>query len=775
MLRSSVPDSQIRLPGHTPSYTIVLAVFFASGFSALVYQVVWIEMLDKVFGVTTFAASAVLGAYFGGLALGGYFGGLLVARRNGLRLYGVIEIALGLTAAVVPSLLAQLTDAYRALYPYMGDRQIILIPVRFLLSGVVLLVPATFIGMALPVLVRTLASRYEEIGQRLPRLYAWNTFGSVLGALLTGYILVGFLGLRKTNDIAVVINIAAGLVALFASQFMSDLDRGSGSDSSGASTPGKALESGWRKTALAVTFCSGFAALGYEVAWFRVLGLMSDHRTHTFSAIVALVLLGIAAGSLASGRLSRRSFEPSAALAAVLLGLGVAGFLWLPLATGLSSALAAALAAFVPAPTRSGVPFAVALAATLLPCLLMGMSFPLAVQVYTRHSREVGEGVGRMYALNLIGAMLGSVVTGFVLLPVLGAQLSLFLLAFICFLAAALLHYRAGRAGHVRGIAGVAALATAIVAFGPADLFEELFARVYPHARILESHEDIEATVTLAQHDSRRVMYINGAHQADDSPSMIGVHRLIGLVPCLVHGDVQQALVIGMGGGTTAGEVARCSLDTTIVEISPGVVRAARAFGIHNRNIADSPRAQTIIADGRNFLLVSDRKFDLITADTIRPVNAQSSNLYSRDYFGLMASRLKEHGIVFQWIDVSLRDHEEGILMRTFVSAFPHVAMCELGGNKFLLGSNERLAVDAPSIRARLTPAVLDDLAAAGVANAETFLSAFALTGNDLRAAIGAGPVITDDRPINEYFYLLRIGEMWRLLPVESAAYRPSS
>jgi len=170
---------------------------------------------------------------------------------------------------------------------------------------------------------------------------------------------------------------------------------------------------------------------------------------------------------------------------------------------------------------------------------------------------------------------------------------------------------------------------------------------------------------------------------------------------------------------------------------------------------------------------VSDRRFDLITADTIRPIHAQSSNLYSRDYFRLMASRLTENGIVFQWIDVSLMDHEERILMRTFVSAFPHVALCELGGNKFLLGSNERLAIDRTSIRARLTPAVLDDLAAAGVANAETFLSAFAPAGDDLRAAIGPGPIITDDRPINEYFNLLRTGELWRLLPAESSAYRP--
>ena len=140
-----------------------------------------------------------------------------------------------------------------------------------------------------------------------------------------------------------------------------------------------------------------------------------------------------------------------------------------------------------------------------------------------------------------------------------------------------------------------------------------------------------------------------------------------------------------------------------------------------------------------------------MTADTIRPIHAQSSNLYSHDYYRLMASRLKANGIVLQWIDVSLRDHEERILMRTFVSAFPHIAMSELGGNKFLLGSNEPLSIDTREIGTRLTAEVLDDLAAAGVANAETFLASFALAGDGLRAAIGSGPIISDDRPINEY------------------------
>jgi spermidine synthase len=527
---------------------------------------------------------------------------------------------------------------------------------------------------------------------------------------------------------------------------------------------------------MVATFCSGLASLGYEVAWFRVLTLLSDHRAHTFSAIVAIVLLGIGAGSLAMVRLKRRGIDPAMTLAAVLFALGAAGLLWLPVVTGLSSVLGGVLAAFSPTPSRSGVPLAVALLVTFVPCVLMGMSFPLAVQVYTRRSRDLGQSVGRMYAVNLIGATAGSVLAGFLLLPMLGAHRTLAVLALACCGAAALMLHRGGRRGQAFLASGILVAATSLVLVVPGNLLDALFAELYPRARVLASHEDVEATVTLARHDDVTVMYINGAHQADNSPATLQVHRLIGSIPCLVHPGVQDALVVGMGGGTTSGAIARCvSRSLTIVEISPGVVEAARTFHVENANIADSHNAEIVVADGRNYLLLTDRRFDLVTADTIRPIHAHSGNLYSRDYYLLMASRLKENGIVLQWIDLSLRDHEERILMRTFASAFPHVAMCEPAGSRFLLASLQPLTIDAGSIARRMTTGVGGDLGDAGVPSADAFVRSCALAGDDLRAAIGEGPIVSDDRPINEYFNLLRIGGLWTRLPVASAAYRPAS
>jgi spermidine synthase len=263
-------------------------------------------------------------------------------------------------------------------------------------------------------------------------------------------------------------------------------------------------------------------------------------------------------------------------------------------------------------------------------------------------------------------------------------------------------------------------------------------------------------------------MYINGAHQANDSPEMVTIHRMIGLVPALLHGSVRDALVVGMGGGATPGTLARFARDTvTIVEISPSVVEAARAFRGVNHDIVDSPKAEIVIADGRNYLALTDRSFDLIAADSISPLQASSSNLYSLDYYRTMAPRLRPHGLALQWVDGTLRDHEQRMLMRTFVTAFPYAALWDRG-DRFVIGSNQPIAIDREAIEARLTPEVRVDLSHRGIGDVDAFVSGFTLRDAELRSELGRGPVISDDHPYNEYVNLLRTAALWRFLPHSS-------
>jgi spermidine synthase len=706
--------------------SLVLLLFFISGFSGLIYQVAWARLLEHVFGVTTFATSAVLGAYFGGLALGGWIGGAIADRRPGLRTYGLVEIALGVAALAVPGLLAALTEVYRWAHALAAEQMAALVAIRFLASFMALLVPTSLMGMALPILVRTLVARDDHLARQLPRLYGWNTFGSVLGALLTGYVFIGFFGLGWTMTIAVVLNLVAGGTAVRVARGEVRLaDRRPREPASSRDDAIAGPIRGRQRVALAVTFCSGFAALGYEVAWFRVLAALSDHRAHTFSAVVAVVLLGIGIGSFTTGLLNRRREHPARMLAHVQLGLGSLGFLWLPLIVALSSVGAALAGGMTSSQGKADVPMVVALMVTLPPCMLMGIASPLAVQLYTEGREDLGRSVGWVYAFNLVGAMLGSVLTGFFVLPLLGAQHTLFALSTLNLVAAVLcllpLPSRLS-AGFALPMAGGAFIGVVLVsALAPRELFEALFSRAYPGTTILESYEDIEAAVTVARRGDRMSMYINGAHQANDDPEMIRLHRLLGLVPALIHPDLRDAVVIGMGGGATSGQIAALVKEhLTIVELSPSVVTAARAFARHNQDVVASPRTRVIIADGRNFLALNDDRYDLIAADTISPLHAHSGQLYSRDYYRLMASRLRERGLVLQWVDDSLKDHEQGIIMRTFVRAFPHVTMWQKDG-RLLLGSNEPIAIDRAAMETRLTSEARDGLVQQGIASLDEF------------------------------------------------------
>lgn len=750
---------------------LVLVLFLASGFSGLIYQVAWARLLEHIFGVTTFATSAVLGAYFGGLALGGWVGGAIADRRSGLRTYGFVEIALGVSAAAVPSLLAALPHVYRGLYPLVAEHTPTLVAARFLLSFAALLVPTSLMGMALPILVRALAERDHEIGEKLPSLYGWNTIGSVLGALFTGYVLIGFFGLGWTLTVAVALNVGIGMIAIWMSRDPSASTRHEAPErpSLRAHAESSVLR-GPQRAALAVTFCSGFAALGYEVVWLRVLSALSDHRTHTFSAVVAVVLLGIGLGSFAARVINRRGGHSARQLSAIQAGLGLFGVLWLPLIVALSGAGAALAGGETTSQGKVDVPMVVALLLTLAPCALMGIAFPLAVQVYTEGREDLGRSVGSVYALNVVGAMLGSVLTGFFILPALGAQHALSALSTLNFLAAALcLSPSVPGFRRVPLLAAGTAMVVAVglTAYAPGGLFETLFSQAYPGMTILESHEDIEAAVTVARRGPRTSMYINGAHQANDDPEMIRLHRLLGLVPALVHPKLNDALVIGMGGGATSGQIAALiERQLTIVELSPSVVEAARTFAPHNQQVLDSQRVRVIIADGRNFLLLNDDRYDLIAADTISPLHAHSGQLYSRDYYELMASRLRDGGFVLQWVDESLQEHEQRIIMRTFVRALTHVIMWNKGG-RLLLGSNQPIVIDRDRIVERLTAEAADGLALQGIADINQFLTGFTLAGAALRRELGSGPIITDDRPYNEYFNLLAIGGLWRWLPAE--------
>ncbi|HEV3485713.1 MAG TPA: fused MFS/spermidine synthase, partial [Vicinamibacterales bacterium] len=396
----------------------VLAVlFFLSGFSALVYQIVWLRLLALVFGVTVYAASAVLTSFMAGLALGSWLGGRLADRTpHPLRAFALLELGIAISALLVPIALDAVGALYIALHARVPNALAILTVVRLLCSALVLLVPTTLMGASLPLLSRYVSTSGGTVAVRIGALYATNTAGGIVGTVLAGYVFIGGFGIATTTRLAAMGNIAVGLCALI-------LARGR-RHSAAATAPSRAIEepnlpTSGPRIVLLVLFLAGFAGLALEVVWFRLLVLFLPATIYAFTTMLATVLLVIALGSAVAAARVRRSPDPARALA------------WIQIWTGVLTVLSmAALAYTYSIGWRTSGVIQACVVAMLPATTLMGATFPFALALWLRGSTHaVGRRVGALYAVNVCGAVIGAVVGGFVLLPLAGTRLSLLLLA----------------------------------------------------------------------------------------------------------------------------------------------------------------------------------------------------------------------------------------------------------------------------------------------------------------------------------------------------------
>jgi spermidine synthase len=362
--------------------------------------------------------------------------------------------------------------------------------------------------------------------------------------------------------------------------------------------------------------------------------------------------------------------------------------------------------------------------------------------------------LGRFYSLNVGGAIIGSLLAGFVLLPLLGSRVSLVLLAGLALLSGLALLALSDLRGSVRAAAAAAAVALfgAAVWLSP-DPFEQFVAMRYPRANILWQRESVETTVVVHERDGERSLTVNGNHEASTGPSMTYVHRRIGHLPMAIHPAARRALVIGLGGGATAGAVSiHDGVFVDIVELSDGVIRGAEFFDDINYGVLKRPNVRVRVDDGRNYMMLTPERYDVITADVIIPIFAGSGNLYSVEYFQLMRRVLNKGGVVMQW--VAGTEQEYKTIARTFLSVFPEATAWIDGG--LLLGSNEPLRLRRSDFEWKLdAPGRRQGLKDLGIDTFDKLLAAFTAGPDQLRAFVGDGPLLTDDRPLAEYFLSL--------------------
>jgi spermidine synthase len=741
-----------------------LLVFFLTGLSALIYEITWVRQTTLIFGVSIYAYSAVLMAYMGGLALGSYAIGKWADRtRRPGQLLAVMQVGLAVLGFLVMPFLNGLTGLYSSLTRSLNlENELALTLLRLGLALLPLTPPALFIGASFPVMARIYARTDGKVGGDLGGMYAVNTFGSVVGCLLAAIVLIRTFGVPGTVLVAAALNLLTALLAWFTVDHRPNLP---------TVTPGKlskpkpsalqiktpqvkiprteALPANALRFVIIVYTISGFVSLAYEVAWARLIAMYVIGTVYSFSLMLSVYLTGLVVGAaLASAWIRRR-------------GASLELFGWLEMGIG----LLAVLSLFV-FPRLSGMNFSALFGdynmgtavlyesllsfMTIFPVTLaIGAVFPVAVSLYSsEQAAAVGLKISRISALNTVGSILGALLAGFVIIPWLGLQNTVLLLAVInmalglvtvWFIPPTSIHRRAASAAPV----ALAVIAAFLLPLPRYLGYWENFAN-----QLLFYREGVETTVAVfgPGRNNTKFSTVNGRIEVPTDPISMRIFHLLGHLPPLLKPDARNALVLSFGNGISSGTMATHPVSRIdVVDLSAEMIRAARkVYTTENRGVADDPRVVVYIEDARNYLLQTGRTYDIISNDATHPSNSCSWVLYTAEFYRQVKAHLEPDGVFVQWLPChSLFISEYKSILRTFQSVFGNATLWYIGGtHSMLLATPTPLTREALAAKLQagaLSPEVLSDLGDAG-----SITSYWVFDADQLREFAGPGPVVQD-------------------------------
>jgi predicted membrane-bound spermidine synthase len=705
--------------------------------------VVWTQDLVLIFGDTTLAIVTTVTAFLAGLGIGSLVGAAVGARlRRALAVYGLLEIAVGCLALLMPLAFGVIATVFRTAYLSLPATEVALI--RFGLAFVALAPVTMLMGMSLPVLTRHMVREDPDVGERIARLYGLNTLGAVAGSVASGYLLIELIGLRGTTLVAVGLNLCAGGGAVLMSRAF------------GAAEPGPRPAAGARASMqrrqcllLTVTFTSGLVSLALEVLWTRMMLQGTGSSIYVFIAVVSVFLIGIAGGSLIYER--QRDRSPQMAALGTLLA-GAAGLAVVPMIVSNK---------FGPA----WLPLAVVL---ILPVTaIFGFTFPLTVRLFVGSADQASRGVGLAYAANTAGCVTGTVLAGFVLIPELGTSASIMVVGLVLAVVGGARAIGSSRRREVlRPAVGLAAAAALLAVFS------------IPTARLTYAQREAAATGAPTAHyeDSVASVDVIGGHARNRNLLINGVGitkltidtKVLAYVPKAARPDATTMLNICFGMGSTYRSSIILGLHTTAVELDPTVPSVMSWFYPDASKYLHSPLGHIIVSDGRNYVRLSDKRYDLITVDLPPPVrSAGAVVLLTQEFYQEASQRLTPGGLLATFIPKQ-EPQLEKLILRTFRSAFRHVSVvyAPQAFGTYVLGSQAPIAFSPAAIRAVFgSPAARADLRGAPDYPARSTTQWVSivrggvwLTDNQVNAYTGAGTLLTDDHPLSEYFLLQGVG-----------------
>jgi spermidine synthase len=726
-------------------------LFFGSGACGLVYETVWIRQLTLSFGISVYAISSVLTAFMFGLCLGSLWMGRYARRiRNPLRVYAWFELAIAVYALAANRALGYLLPfLLQTAHGLLPTQPLALNLVRFGLSFLILAIPTTLMGATLPLLGRLITREGKAAGAQLALLYGLNTLGGVFGTALAGFWLLKDIGVLFTTIVAAASGALISLAALLLSrQAFPGARSGELPDNIDRLPAGAAPASGLMHL---VVFLSGYAALSYELMWNRSLLLYIHNSTYAFSMILIVFLLGVALGSLAYGRLLAR-WAGLRALGAVQLA--IAAYVgWSVDLTGRLPRIIERVTTLMGTaswPSALATLAAATLVVVFIPTFLMGMTFPMAAALCSPGREKTPARIGSLYALTTLGNILGSLVTGFLLIERIGLRNSFMVaLAFNLLAGFVLLFYRPGSIWRwSAGFAGAGLTLPLFITTIPREVFRSYYEAKYPN--IIFYKEEIGDTVMVVEgkRGGRIIRYSDGRGTAGTGTEY--ANRLYGHIPMLLHRNPRSVLSICFGVGNTLSAIAQYRVEKLVaVELSRGVLEAAAYFP-SNRNVLATPNLRVEIEDGRNFLLTTGERFDVIQLEPPEIHTATVVNLYTREFYELARRRLTNDGIICQWLNVIIMpEREMKMLIRTFVDAFPESSLWAGGGSwdLLLIGSPKPIRLDPGQLWARYSrPRVREDLQRIGLRSPQALLSYHVLGREALSVYVRGVSSISDDR-----------------------------
>jgi len=785
---------------------LVLTCFFLSGLTGLIYEILWTRMIVKIIGSAPFAVSMILTIFMGGLGLGSYLASRTIDRIKEpirlVRIYGILELAIGAYGLVIPVLLMAFKPLFAILYNQLFSHSMLYNLLTFVGCSILLCTPVICMGATLPILCRFYVTRLSHLGTHTGRLYGLNTIGAALGALLCGFWLINFLGVGGSLIVAVLVNGIIGLSCLLVSykavtqkvavkQAACDSQKSLQTVRAEGTAP---AEYQWAVNGALVIFAvSGFCAMAYEVIWTKLLGLIIGPTTYSFTIVLVTFILGLALGSMIFGWLADKSSKTIwllifTQIAAAFFVLGTSQLL------GNSQLFfAKVIFNFKDQFTVLSVLKAVILFIfMILPTLCLGATFPLVGKICTQSVSKVGRSLGFAYAINSIGAVLGSFCAGFLLIPLLGKEKSLSvvialqLLVSLIFAAIVLSKNKQS----ILKWASVAAPALVglflclyfpmwnryLLSEGRYYRFDQIETELehrgwletllqgpriltrLTYGKLVYYGDGIGGFTTVQEYadplgDVEYIMQNSGKTDASSRGDMT-TQTLSAHLPMLLHRNPKTIMVLGLASGITAGETLHYGIDQLdVIEINRQVVAASNFFLPWNNNVLSDPRTNLIIQDGRAHLQLTKQKYDVIISEPSNPWMAGLAALFTRDFFAIAKNRLDEDGIFVQWLHSYEMDWSAFALVgRTFAEVFPNSLLVMTspsgrGQDYLLVGlkGSQQLALD----RAKQKLSCIQQ--SRNVTLRDPRVLYRLIVSEDLHRLFGQGPVNTDNRPRLEF------------------------